>query len=305
MSGTQSLLVAGRPVSVDRSWRPVRFGGFRRAEGAWASAFIMPYAAVFLAFVVYPVTYALWMGSKPQLYADLAADPRYWPTVINTLLFVGIGVNVTMFLALLLSGFFMSERRWIKTLLVLFMLPWALPALPAFLAIHWMLVGQWGFLNSLLSTLFGIDGPVWLNSYWLALGANIVAYIWKFLPFWTLILLAGRMAIPREIYEAAEMDGATPVRRFAHVTVPLLANLYLICTLLSTAWTLGDFTTVYFVSGGAPALSTEVLATLGVRYAFTVGDPGLGVAAMMSALPLLIPLVIIVMRKVNMTQVQL
>jgi multiple sugar transport system permease protein len=113
------------------------------------------------------------------------------------------------------------------------------------------------------------------------------------------------MAIPREIYEAAEIDGATPVRRFAHVTVPLLASLYLICTLLSTAWTLGDFTTVYFVSGGAPALSTEVLATLGVRDAFTVGDPALGVAAMMSALPLLIPLVVIVMRKVNITRVQL
>lgn len=305
MSGTQSLLVAGRSLSVIRSWRPLWFGDFRRVENVWAFAFIMPYAAVFFTFAVYPISYGLWMGSNPQLYAELAADPRFVLTVVNTLLFVGIGVNVKLFLALLLSGFFMSERRWIKTLLVLFMLPWALPALPAFLAIHWMLVGQWGFLNSLLSTLFGIDGPAWLNSYWLALGANIVAYIWKFLPFWTLILLAGRMAIPREIYEAAEMDGATPLRRFAHVTVPLLANLYLICTLLSTAWTLGDFTTVYFVSGGAPALSTEVLATLGVRDAFTVGDPRLGVAAMMSALPLLIPLVIMVMRKVNMTKVQL
>jgi multiple sugar transport system permease protein len=305
MSGTQQLLAAGRPVSIARSRRPVRSGGFRRAEGAWACAFITPYAAVFFAFAVYPVIYGLWMGSDPRLYAELAADPRYLRTIVNTLLFVGVGVNVTLFLALLLSGFFMNERRWVRALLALFMLPWALPALPAFLAIHWMLVGQWGFLNSLLSTVFGIDGPAWLNSYWLALGANIVASVWKFLPFWTLILLAGRMAIPREIYEAAEIDGASPMRRFAHVTVPLLANLYLICTLLSTAWSLGDFTTVYFVSGGAPALSTEVLATIGIRDAFTIGNPGLGVAAMMSALPLLIPLVVIVLRKVNMTQVQL
>ena len=74
------------------------------------------------------------------------------------------------------------------------------------------------------------------------------------MPFWTVILLAGRMAIPQELYEAAEVDGATGMRRFVHVTFPLLANLYLVCTLLSTIFTLGDFNTVYFVSGGGPAL---------------------------------------------------
>ncbi len=94
------------------------------------------------------------------------------------------------------------------------------------------------------------------------------------MPFWTVIFLAGRMTIPRDIYDAAEVDGATGVRRFVHVTFPLLANLYLICTLLSTLWTLGDFTTVYLVSGGAPALSTEVLATLGFHYAFDTAQAG-------------------------------
>ncbi len=64
------------------------------------------------------------------------------------------------------------------------------------------------------------------------------------MPFWTVILLAGRMAIPQEIYDAAKVDGATGLRRFIHVTFPLLANLYLVCTLLSTIFTLGDFNTV-------------------------------------------------------------
>jgi multiple sugar transport system permease protein len=107
------------------------------------------------------------------------------------------------------------------------------------------------------------------------------------------------------LYEAAEVDGATGIRRFAHVTFPLLANLYLICTLLSTIWTLGDFNTVYFVTGGGPALSTHVLATLGIRDAFQVANPELGMAAVMSALPLLIPLVIVLMRKLATTEVQL
>src|SRR6185312_11043104 len=74
----------------------------------------------------------------------------------------------------------------------------------------------------------------------------------------------------------------------------------LVCTLLSTIWTLGDFSTVYFVSGGGPAMSTEVLATLGIQYAFTIADPRLGVAAVMSALPVLIPIVILLMRQVGM-----
>ncbi|MGD0620652.1 MAG: hypothetical protein ABSB67_23735 [Bryobacteraceae bacterium] len=154
MSSTQQTLAAGRPMAANRPWRPVWPGGlpigWRGSEFCWAIAFLVPYLAVFLAFVVYPVAFGLWMGARPELYAELAADPLYVHTLVNTLLFVGIGVNVKMFLAFLLSGYFMSRSRWIRALLVLYMLPWALPAIPAFLAVHWMLVGKWGFLNSLL-----------------------------------------------------------------------------------------------------------------------------------------------------------
>jgi multiple sugar transport system permease protein len=305
MSTTQQVLVIGRATQTARLTRRAWHGGLQGSEFAWAIAFALPYAAVFLAFVVYPIGYGLWLGSNPALYGELYSDPRYLSTVINTLLFVGIGVNLKMFLAFLLSGFFMRKRWWIKALLVIYILPWATPALPAFMSIHWLLNGQWGLLDNLLYVLFGIDGPIWLNSHELGLISNIGAYVWKWMPFWTVIFLAGRMAIPQELYEAADMDGATGVRRFAHVTFPLLANLYLVCTLLSTIWTLGDFSTVFFVSGGGPAMSTEVLATLGIRYAFTVAEPRLGVAAVMSALPLLIPIVILLMRKLRMSEVQL
>jgi multiple sugar transport system permease protein len=200
----------------------------------------------------------------------------------------------------------MRRGWWVKVLLLIYVLPWAVPALPAFISIHWMLNGQWGLLNNFLWDVFGIDGPGWIEtSRWLALGSVIVSHIWKWLPFWTVILLAGRMAIPQELYDAAAVDGATGLRRFVHITFPLLANLYLICTLLSTIFTLGDFNTVFFVSGGGPALSTHVLATLGIRNAFEVARPELGVAAVMSALPLMIPLIIILMRKLRTTEVQL
>jgi multiple sugar transport system permease protein len=215
-------------------------------------------------------------------------------------------VNLKMFGALLMSGFFMRRKRWVKWLLLIYVLPWAVPALPSFMSIHWMLNGQWGLINNFLWSVFAIDGPGWLEtSRWLALGSVIASHIWKWMPFWTVILLAGRMAIPQELYEAAEMDGATGLKRFTYVTFPLLANLYLICTLLSTLFTLGDFNSVYFVSGGGPALSTHVLATLGIRDAFEIARPDLGVAVVMSALPLMIPVVILLMRKLHTTEVQL
>lgn len=301
-----SVLEVGRPLlrrpSRLRAWR----GELQGSEYTWAIAFCIPYIALFLAFVVYPVAYGLWMGHQPSLYAQLFSDPIYLSTVVNTVIYLAVGVNLKMFLALLLSGFFMRRRLWIKGLLLIYVLPWAVPALPTFLSIHWMLNSQWGLINNFLWEAFHINGPGWLDdSRWLALGAVIGAYIWKWMPFWTVILLAGRMAIPQELYEAADVDGATGVKRFVHISFPLLANLYLVSTLLSTIWTLGDFTTVFFVSGGGPALSTHVLATLGIRDAFTIAQPHLGVAAVMSALPLLIPLVIILMRKLRTAEVQL
>jgi len=275
------------------------------SDFAWSVAFAVPYAAVFCAFVVYPIAYALWIAARPSLYADLIADRLYLPTVVNTLVFVGLGVNVKMFLALLLSGFFMRRRWWIKALLGIYILPWVLAAVQTCISFHWMLIGEQGLVDGLLAALFGIDGPIWFNNRWLGLGSNIVAYVWKWMPFWTVIFLAARMTIPRDIYEAAEIDGATGPRSFVHVTFPMLANLYLICILVSTLWTLGEFTTVYLVSGGGPAGSTEVLATLGFRYAFDANRPELGIAAVMSALPVLIPIVTVLMRRAQASEVQL
>jgi multiple sugar transport system permease protein len=148
-----------------------------------------------------------------------------------------------------------------------------------------------------------VDGPPWLDSPGFALGSVIYGHIWKWLPFWTLIFLAGRMAVPVELYEAADVDGASGIQKFTHVTLPLMAGMYLVCTMLSTIWALGDFNAVRFISGGGPALSTHVLATLGIRNAFELGDPKLGMATVLTALPLLIPLVILLMRQLRRSEV--
>jgi len=301
---TEQLIAPAPSALVKGPWRPPSHRHLHGSDLRWALAFAAPYAAVFVALVVYPFGYALWMARTPSLYADLISDRLYLSTIINTLFFVGLGVNVKMFLALLLSGFFLRPRWWIRALLPVYVLPWALAAAQACISFHWMLIGEQGLVDGLLSALFGIDGPLWFNDPWLGMGSNTIAYLWKWMPFWTLIFLAARMTIPRNIYDAAEVDGATGIRCFVHVTFPLLANLYLICTLLSVLWTLGDFTTVFLVSGGGPAGSTEVLATLGFHYAFDFGRPALGVATVLSALPVLIPIIIVLMRRFHTSGVQ-
>jgi multiple sugar transport system permease protein len=226
-------------------------------------------------------------------------------SVVNTLFFVAVGVNLKMFAALLLSGYFAGGGRWRKAVLVAFVLPWFVATVQAYISFHWMLIGDQGLIDRLLAVLFGLEGPMWFGHRWLAVGANTLAYTWQTLPLWTLILLAGRMAIPREIYDAAAIDGAEGLRRFTHVSFPLLARLYLVCTILAAIWAFGDFATSYFVSYGSPTNTSLVLTTLGFRYAFDSARPALAVATAVSALPVLIPAVILLMRRLQTGAVQL
>jgi len=250
--------------------------------------------------------YGLWMGSNPALYAALLADPRYIRAAINTVLFVGLAVNVQMALALLLSGFFARRRWWIKALLIIYILPWTLPAVPAYLSFHWMLVAYpRGLVDNLITALLGIEGPFWFNRGWLALLCDIVAGIWKWMPLWTLIFLGGRMAIPQDLYDAANVDGASSYQRFAYVTAPLLGGLYIVSTLIAAIWAFGDYSPVLFVSGGTPAFESEVVSTLGFHYALDFANPPLGVAAGLSMLPLLIPVVFLLMQRLKAMEVQL
>jgi multiple sugar transport system permease protein len=163
-----------------------------------------------------------------------------------------------------------------------------------------MLNEQWGMINQTLWNVFGIEeGPGWLLRADLAMAAIVVVHIWKYLPFWMLVMLAARMAIPRELYEAAMVDGASPLQRFRYIPFPSVRKIYITSTLLSTIWTLGDFNSVYLLTGGAPVERTHVLATLGIRYAFRMADVGTGIATVVTALPFLIPAMFYLMMRLS------
>src|SRR5687768_12366550 len=264
----------------------------------WGIVLVAPYLLVFLAFVVYPVGYGLWLARHPASYVALYHDPIFARAAVNTLIFLLVGINLKMMIALLLSGFFAQQRPWIKWLSVLFILPWAVPSIPTILSVRFMLNPEWGVINSLIFRLSGADGPNWLNDPTLALGFSMLMHIWKSLPFWTLILIAGRLGIPGEQYEAASVDGASGWQKFRFITWPSMRTLYLTSTILSMIWTLGDFNSVYLLTGGGPADLTHVLATLGIRY-LRLDQVDLAMASIVCAMPLVLPLVYFMMKNLS------
>jgi multiple sugar transport system permease protein len=264
----------------------------------WGFALVIPYAIVFFIFVLYPVFYGLYLARNPQSYVKLANDPVFFRSVVNTIIFVVVAVNVKFLLALGLSGFFVNSRWWIKVLSVIFILPWAVPSIPTILSIRFMFNPEWGIVNTTIFKLTGLDGPNWLNEPAIALTMSMLTHIWKSLPFWTLILIAGRLAIPQGLYEAASVDGATTWQKFKHVTWPSLKTLYLTSTILSMIWTLGDFNSVYLLTGGNPADLTHVMATLGIRY-LRLDQVDMAMATIVCALPFVLPLAYYMMKRLS------
>ncbi|HVE48895.1 MAG TPA: sugar ABC transporter permease [Casimicrobiaceae bacterium] len=286
-------------VTLPTSVAPTLSG--RRGLSPWQTTgvlLLVPYVLVFAVFVVYPVLYGLWLARSPQSYVRLFEDPVFGRTVLNTALFLAIAVNLKFVLAMALSGFFVRTQGWIRWLSVLFILPWAVPSIPTILSFRFMLNPEWGIVNSLIFRFTGADGPNWLNDPTIALGASMLVHIWKSLPFWTLILIAGRLAIPQEQYEAASVDGASMWQKFRYVTWPSMRTLYFTSTLLSMIFTLGDFNSVYLLTGGQPADQTHVLATLGIRY-LRLDYVDLSMATIVCAMPLVLPLVYVMMKRLS------
>ncbi len=264
----------------------------------WGRILVVPYLIVFVVFVLYPVGYGLWLARHPESYVKLFDDPIFFRTAVNTLVFLVVAINLKMVVALGLSGFFVQSRWWIKILAALFILPWAVPSIPTILSVRFMLNPEWGVINTTIFKLTRLDGPNWLNDPTLALTFSMLMHIWKSLPFWTLILLAGRLAIPTEQYEAASVDGASRWQKFRFITWPAMRTLFVTSIILSMIWTLGDFNSVYLLTGGGPADLTHVLATLGIRY-LRLDQIDLAMASIVVALPMVLPLVYFMMKRLS------
>jgi len=281
-----------------------------REESIYGYLFILPFFIIFVLFVITPIYEEILLsfqeaklGGTPVFvglknFRKLLASPDYLQVLFNMLLFVGIGVNAKMVLGLFIAMFLNKEFKGKSIVEVIFLLPWAVPTISALLGFKWIFDTDLGIANKLLSFL-GFSKIMWLTTYETAMLLAIIFHIWKWVPFWTIILLSGLKSIPVHLYEASEIDGANKWQIFRFITLPLIKNLYIMCTLLSTIWTMGDFIIIYVLTGGGPAQTTNVLATIAYRYAFIIGDFGISSASIVFVLPLVIVLALLLIKKVE------
>lgn len=280
-----------------------------KLEKIYGYIFILPFIFLFILLIIYPlfleVYYSfndkkaglepIFVGFKNFIY--LLSYNDYARSIFNTALFVGLGVNIKLIIALLLANFFNSNFKYNRVVRGLFIMPWPLPIISSLLVFYWMFDYDWGIVNYILSSL---NLPrIGLGRYNEAMFIIILFHIWKNLPFWTITLLAGLQRIPIEIYESARVDGASSLRVLRYITFPMIKNLYLVCTILSTIWTLGDFNTVWVLTKGGPADSTHLISTLAFRYGFEIGDLGISSAMIVFILPGVIVLISLLLKSLR------
>jgi arabinogalactan oligomer/maltooligosaccharide transport system permease protein len=255
-----------------------------RAPRAFPYQLLLPSVIVMAAVVAYPLFYNFylafrnmglytfrnhtWVGlqqfetilREPVFYALLAKSLAW--TAVNVFFHVTIGV----FLAMLLSGP-VRGRTLFRTL---FILPWAMPQYISALTWRGMFNYEYGAVNLILTRWLHLPAVPWLSDPFWAFVAPILTNIWLGFPFMMVIALGGLTAIPRELYEAAELDGANAWHKFTRITVPQLMPVMVPAVLLGTIWTFNNMLVVWLVStGGQPADQTHILVTYIYKVAFT------------------------------------
>ncbi len=274
--------------------------------------FTLPIVVLVLSLVAYPFCYALYLsmtqkyvGMPPIFvgfdnYVKLTYDGFFQRAVYNSFIFTGGSVLIKLVLgmgmALVLTSAIRFRSFWTGVLLI----PWVAPTVVSALNFLWIYDYSLGVLNYLLVKVFGIlpQGVGWLSEPGTAMASVIGVNVWRGFPFFGISFLAGMKAIPAETYEAASVDGATRWQKFRYITWPSMRTLYLTCLILSMIWTLGDFNSVYLLTGGGPADLTHVLATLGIRY-LRLDQVDLSMASIVVALPLVLPLVYFMMKRLS------
>jgi multiple sugar transport system permease protein len=280
-----------------RRWRA------RGRETGTALLFLLPLFVLVVGLIIYPFYRAIWLSLTDKLvgyperfvglrnYEYLAGDDTFRQVIRNSAVFtvasVGLKVVTGMAMALVLNGM-VRGRNFTRGL---FLLPWITSTVIIALTWRWMFdafPGR-GFLNSVLLDAGLLSRPIaFMATPEGAMAAVVIANWWRGFPFFGVSFLAGMQAIPREIYEAASVDGAGPARRFWHITLPGLKHVVIVTTLLSGILTINDFNIIYVMTRGGPGTATQVFATYSYQVAFGQLRWGRGVTISIFLVPLLV-----------------
>jgi len=251
-------------------------------EGAVASRDVSPYPIKWLfpvlvlviVFTVYPFGYALWnsffqilliLPTKPfvgfQNYADVLVSPYFRESLINTLFFTLVTAPIIVVIALGVARLLLTKFVGRGVVRAVVLLPWAMPGTISGIMWLWIFHGQWGILNGLLYRIGIIEAYIqWVNDPLLAKFSVMVAHVWTQIPFASVLLMAALTTINREIYEAAEVDGASPTRRLFSITIPNIKGMLLIALIYECIVGLTTYDVTYAMTGGGPGGATTLLS---------------------------------------------
>ena len=292
---------AGVIVAARRLRSGLRLSEWLNREGILGPLFVAPALLLLLVLVAYPFCMAVYFSlsdafiGRPSKFIGIQNFVNLWDsdafrqTFQNAFVFTSIAIAVKLVLGVTLALLLNQQlwfKRWIRGAVLL---PWVIPTALSTLGWWWMFNSLYSVVNwtGIALDLMDPPGPNWLGQKYYAMTAVIVVNIWRGLPFFAITILAGLMAIPKELYEAAEADGAGPVRRFWYITLPLLKPVLGIIILFSTIFTFSEFNIVYVLTHGGPINSTHLFATLSRQVGLESGQIGEGAAISLYLFPVL------------------
>src|ERR671936_767232 len=298
------MAIGALPTTAARARLPWR-ARVREAldrERVLGPLFITPAMILILLLVAYPFCMVLYFAmsnafiGRPSHFVGLRNFVNLWDsdafrqTFQNAFVFTGISVAFKLVLGISLA-LLLNQQLWFKRLIRgAVLLPWVIPTALSTLGWWWMFNSLYSVVNWTGIALGIMDppGPNWLGQKYYAMAAVVTVNVWRGLPFFAITILAGLVAIPRDLYEAAETDGAGPVARFFYVTLPLLKGVLAIVVLFSTIFTFSEFNIVYVLTHGGPINSTHLFATLARQVGLETGRIGEGAAISLYLFPVLV-----------------
>ena len=265
--------------------------------------FLAPALTVLALIILFPIVSNLAMSvHKVQLlkggddefvglgnYARLLASSTFRSSISASLRFTFLSLPLALVLGMSMALVFNEIRRARPVFTAFLLVPWAIAPVVTGYMWRWLFHDSFGLVNHFLMTVGIIDTNVpWLAQPDTAMAATVVANVWRFMPYITIMLLAGLQGIPAELYEAAHVDGANIVERFVHVTLPQLRHVMAVVFLFATIWMVNDFALIFIMTEGGPAKATLVVPITVYRFAFEHLRLGRGAAAAMILLVFLL-----------------
>jgi multiple sugar transport system permease protein len=222
-------------------------------------------------------------------YAKLAGSQTFRSSLLCSLEFVGLSLPLVLVLGLALALLLNELRKGRPLLMACLLIPWAISPVVTGYMWRWLFHDSFGLVNHLLVSVGLVrEGIPWLARPGPAMAAVVTANVWRFMPYTTIMLLAGLQGIPKNLYEAAHVDGAGVARRFWHITLPQLRHVLAVVFLFATIWMVNEFPLIFIMTEGGPAKATQVLPITIYQIAFEHLRLGRGAAASMVLLAFLL-----------------